>query len=56
VDEKERVENTQENNVDNTSGYTKSVVRLARLGLEELVSLYLHGGSCHVSAGLGTLN
>jgi hypothetical protein len=56
VDEKERVENTQENNADDTSGYTKSGVRLARLGLEELVSVHVHAGSSHVSAVLGPLN
>jgi len=33
-----------ENNVEDTSGYEKSGVRLAWLGLEDLISVLLHAG------------
>jgi len=45
-----------ENNVEDRSGYEKSRVRLAWLGLEDLISVYLHAGSLQVPAILGMVN
>jgi hypothetical protein len=44
------------NNMDDTSGYEKSVVRLARLGLEHLVSEILPAGSKVLPAISGMVN
>jgi len=56
VDEKERDGFDVENDVENTSGYEKPGVRPARLGWEELVSVYLHTRSGLVPSVLGKVN
>jgi len=45
-----------ENDMEDTSGYDKLGVRLARLGWEDLVSVLLHAGSGLVAAVLGIVN
>jgi len=45
-----------ENDVEDTSGYDKSGVQLAWLGLEDLVSVLLPAGSGLVSAVSGMVN
>jgi len=45
-----------ENDVEDTSGYKKSGVRLARLGWEDLVSVLLHAGSGLIPALSGMVN
>jgi len=45
-----------ENDVEDTSGYEKSGVRLARLGWEDLVSVLLHARSGLVPAVLGMVH
>jgi len=45
-----------ENDMEDMSGYDKSGVRLARLGLEDLVSVLLPAGSGHVPAVSGMVN
>jgi len=45
-----------ENDVEDTSGYEKSGVRLAWLGWEDLVSVLLHAGSGVVPAVSGMVN
>jgi len=56
VDEKERDGFDVENDVENTSGYEKPGVRPARLGWEELVSVYLHTRSGLVPSVSGKVN
>ena len=45
-----------ENDMEDTSGYEKSGVRLAWLGWEDLVSVILHAGSGLVPAVSGMVN
>jgi len=45
-----------ENDMEDTSGYEKSGVQLARLGWEDLISLLLHAGSGLVPAVSGMVN
>jgi hypothetical protein len=45
-----------ENSMENTSGYEKSRVRLARLGLEDHVSVIKPGGSGLIPAVSGMVN
>jgi hypothetical protein len=45
-----------ENHTEDTNGYDKSQVRLARLGLNNLVSLFLHAGSGLIPAVSGMVN
>ena len=45
-----------ENDMEDTSGYEKSGVRLASLGCEYLVSVILHAGSGVVPAVSGMVN
>jgi len=45
-----------ENNVEDTSGYEKSGVRLASLSWEDLVLVLLHAGSGLVPAVSGMVN
>jgi len=45
-----------EHDMESTSGYEKSWVWLARLGLEDLVSVLLPAGSGPVPAALGMVN
>jgi hypothetical protein len=50
------MENDDENDVDDTSGYGKSGVPFAWLGLEDLLSVYLHARSGLVPAISGIWN
>ena len=45
-----------ENGMEDMSGYDKSGVRLARLGLEDIVSVLIPAGSGHVPAVSGMVN
>jgi hypothetical protein len=56
VDEKERDGDDDENDVEDTSGYLKYGVRLARLGWDDLISVKLHAGSGLVLAESGMVN
>jgi len=53
---KREIGDEDENDVENTSSYEKSGVRLARLGLEDLVSVLLPAGSGLVLAVSGMVN
>jgi len=53
---KREMEDEDENDMENTSGYEESGVRLARLGLEDHVSVMLPAGSGLVPAVLGMVN
>jgi len=45
-----------EHDMEDSSGYDKSGVQLARFGLEDIVSVLLHGGSGLVPAVSGMVN
>jgi len=55
-DEKARDGDGDENDVEDMSGYKKSRVRLAWLGIENLVSVRLHAGSGLVPALSGMVD
>jgi len=44
------------NDVDDTSGYEKSGVRLARLGWEDLISMLVHAGPEPIPGVSGMIN
>jgi hypothetical protein len=56
VDEKEKDGDDDKNDVEDTSGYDKSGVQLARLGWEARESVKLHAGSGDVPAISGIVN
>jgi len=56
VDKKEGDGDEDENDMENTSGYEISGVRLARLGLEDHVSVLLAAGSGLIPAISGMVN
>jgi len=56
MNKKERAGDVDENDVEDTSGYEKSGVRLALLGWEDLVSVKLHTGLRLVPTITGMVN